>query len=153
MWRAPGLLFHAPHTVATRDTTSPRLSTWPDTPPVAGYGAVRTLLNRFSRSFHASGDDVNGRIGNQKTARELSQLPYTAPRGRGLAQTYISGNLLRNMPRRSGERNFPKCRPAGSCRLAQTLRPLRASKNFEISGARKPQSLKNRALRAPRRPP
>ena len=38
-----------------------------------------------------------------------------------LAQTYISGNLLRNMPRRSGERNFPKYRPAGSCRLAQTL--------------------------------
>ena len=70
-----------------------------------------------------------------------------------LAQTYISGNLLRNMPRRSGERNFPKHRPAGSCRLAQTLRPLRASENFETLGARKPKSLKNHALRAPRRPP
>ena len=46
-----------------------------------------------------------------------------------------------------------KYRPAGSCRLAQTLRPLRASENFEISGARKPKSLKKRALRAPRRPP
>ena len=70
-----------------------------------------------------------------------------------LGQIQISRNILRNMPCRLGERNFPKYRLSGSCRLAQTLRPLRASKNFEISGAQKPKSLKNRALRAPRRPP